>query len=231
MGKVYKNAPLKEAIFEIRFPADLSIECKRADFYNRIKVDFPHIFVPIVDPAEAVALKPYDFKSADLKKMIRFSINRFSFHAMDYSGGFELFEEECLKYINLFLDYFKISSLNRTGLRYINQIPIIRKNGTIPIREYLNFGFKLPETISVEPELFHTVLVSRVSDGKLRILVQYQQVERNNEVIVLDFDYYYEGTFPASNFHQFLTSSHKHIKEQVFMNLISDNYKKILEKE
>lgn len=231
MGKVYRNAPLKEAVFEIRFPANLSIECRRADFYETIKTEFPHIFVPIPDSVEALALKPYEFRSVDSKKCVRFSINRFSFNTIDYSGGFELFEEECLRYITLFLNFFEIKILNRTGLRYVNQIPIIRRNGVIPIAEYLNFGFKLPVAISSEPELFHTVLVNRVGDGKLRILVQYQQVDKSTEVIVLDFDYYYEGSLSSVDFPQLLTNSHKHIKESVFMNLISDNYKKILEKE
>lgn len=231
MGKVYKNAPLKAVVFEIRFPAELSIETKRAEFFNNIKNDFPNLFVPVVDPAEAIALKPYEFKSEDLRKMIGFSINRFLFHTIDYSRGFELFEEECLKHITLFLEYFNIRNINRTGLRYVNHIPIIRRNGIIPIKEYLNFGFELPKTIPPEPELFHTVLVTRVGDGKLRILVQYQQLDRNTEVIVLDFDYYYEGVLNAADFPLYLANSHKHIKEQVFMNLISDNYRKILEKE
>ncbi len=219
MGKVYKNAPLIEAVFEIRFPAELSIECKRADFYESIKKDFPQIFVPINDPVEA------------FKKIIRFSINRFSFHTNDYSKGFELFEEECIKYVTLFLRYFKINILNRTGLRYVNRIPIMRKNGTIPISEYLNFGFILPRTIVSDPELFHALLVNKVGDGRLRTLVQYQEVPPKSEVIVLDFDYYYEGNLKAGEFPKYLAQSHKHIKEDIFKNLISDNYMNALEKD
>jgi len=232
MGKVFKNAPLIEAVFEIRFSADLGIECKKSEFYNNIKKEFPNIFVPNVEPGQAIALKPYEFKSADLKKVIRFSINSFSFHTSDYSGGFESFEEECIRYVNLFLCYFKIDTLNRIGLRYVNRIPIIRKKGIIPISEYLNFGFILPKSIPSEPELFHSLLVIKVDDGKLRILIQYQEtIQPISELMLLDFDFYFEGNFKSSDFNKYLSKSHKHIKEDVFMNLISENYKKTLEKE
>lgn len=233
MGNVYKNAPLTEAVFEIRFPAELGIECARSGFYDAIKKDFPNIFVPNAQIGQAPALQLYEFRSADHKKIIKFSINRFSFHTNDYSGGFELFEEECIKYINSFLKFFKIATLSRIGLRYVNNMPIIRKNGVIPISEYLNFGFHLPKPIPNDPELFHALLVTKVGDGNLRILIQYQEIvnQPKQEIILLDFDFYYEGTLKAVDFNTYLTKSHKHIKEDIFMNLISENYKKMLEKE
>ena len=229
MGKVYKNAPLVEAVFEMRFPADLNIECARSNFYESIKKDFPNIFVPNAQFGQALALQPYEFKSADHKKVIRFSINSFAFHTSDYSSGFELFEEECLKYINLFIKFFKISTLNRMGLRYINRIAIMRKDGLIPIGEYLNFGFELPDSMSSDPEIFHALLINKVGDGKLRTLIQYQEVPPKNEVILLDFDYYYEDKIKAIDFPKYLTQAHKHIKEDVFKKLISENYMKALE--
>ncbi|MBU4375876.1 MAG: TIGR04255 family protein [Candidatus Omnitrophica bacterium] len=229
MGKVYKNAPLVEAVFEIRFPAELGIECLRSNFYDGIKEDFPNIFVPNAQFGQALALQPYEFKSADYKKVIRLSINSFSFHTRDYSRGFELFEEECIKYASSFIKYFKISIMNRIGLRYINRIAIMRKNGLIPIGEYLNFGFKLPESISSDPELFHTLLINKVGDGKLRTLIQYQEVPPKDEVVLLDFDYYYEGSIKVVELPKYLAQSHKHIKEDVFKKLISENYMKVLE--
>jgi len=232
MGKIFKNAPLIEAAFEVRFPAELSIENKRAEFHDEIKKEFPNIFVPIVHSGESPSLKPYEFKDTDSKKIIRFSINSFSFHAQDYSGGFEKFERECLRYVGLFLKYFKITILNRTGLRYVNHIPIIRNEGVIPIKDYLNFGFELPSSISSNPKLFHTVVISRVGDGSLRTLIQSQEVMPNkNEIIILDFDYYYEGNLKADNFPDYLCKSHQHIKEDVFTKLISEKYLKLLEKD
>jgi len=48
MSKLYKNPPSIDAVFEIRFSAELSIECQRDRFYERIRNDYPQIFVPIV---------------------------------------------------------------------------------------------------------------------------------------------------------------------------------------
>lgn len=34
--------PLVEVIFEIRFPAELSIECKKDEYYEKIRNDYPN---------------------------------------------------------------------------------------------------------------------------------------------------------------------------------------------
>lgn len=230
MGKTFKHAPLKEAVFEIRFPPDLYAETKRADFYNLIKKDFPQIFVPIAGPAESFALKPYDFKNNDGTKLIKYSINRFSFHTQEYSKGFEAFEEECLKYTNLLIDFLKIQTLDRIGLRYINEIPVIRRDGIIKLSDYLKISFDAPDFLTTDPELFHYAVLAKVDDGKLRLLTQCQILPLGGEVIVLDFDYFFENKIKAKDFNVFLSKAHDNIKNKIFLKLISDKYRTMLEK-
>ena len=134
MSRSYKNPPLIEAIFEIRFPAELSIECQRDKFYEKIRNDYPQILVPIV-MGEPPSLKSYEFTGSEGKKIIRCSINTFSIHTNEYEG-FARFKEDCLKYTQLFTKLYSITSLKRTGLRYINHIPIVRIEGCIPIQKY-----------------------------------------------------------------------------------------------
>jgi len=36
--EIYKNVPLVETVFEIRFPVELAIECNRDKLYKKIKI-------------------------------------------------------------------------------------------------------------------------------------------------------------------------------------------------
>lgn len=231
MSELYKNAPLIEAVFEIRFPAELSIECHRDEYYSKVKEEFPQIFVPAITGVEAPSLKSYEFKSKDNSKLLKNCINRFSYHTMRYLG-FAAFKEECLHYMQSFTELYKISSLKRTGLRYINHMPIVKIDGCIPIERYLNFGYQLPseKIIPDKFELFHTILVLNLGEGKLRILIQYDEIQDivKTEVIILDFDYYIEGKLDAELLEHYLDDSHKHTKI-IFESLISDEYRKVME--
>jgi len=229
MSRLYKNPPLIEAIFEIRFPAELSIECQRDRFYEKIRNVYPQIFVPIV-VGESPSLKSYEFRSSEGKKIIRCSINRFSIHTNKYEG-FAKFEEDCLKYIQLFTKLYNITSLKRTGLRYINHIPIVRIEGCIPIQKYLKFGYPLPSDLGLNKfELFDTTFITKIGEGKLRLLARYLEVPSapQREFILLDFDYYYEGELRTGKILDYLRKSHTHTK-RIFEDIISDEYKMVME--
>ncbi len=225
VGK-YKKPPVKEAIFEIRFPAELSIECRKDEYYEKIRKELPQIFVPAIDSPEPYPLKNYKFQSPDNSKMVMFSINRFSYHDNKYSN-FDNFRKETEKYVIMFCDLYKISQLKRTGLRYINHIPITQEKGTISIKKYLKFEYNLPKSIPTDFELFQTLLLTKLNDGKLRILIQTVQTKENQEIILLDFDFFFEGKFFVTNLGEYLEKSHKHTKK-VFEDLISDEYKKFI---
>lgn len=231
MSKLYKNPPLIEAVFEIRFPAELSIECQRDKFYEKIRKDYPQIFVPIV-MGESPSLKSYEFKSSDGREILRCSINSFSIHTNKYRG-FAKFEEDCLKYIKIFIGLFNITSLKRTGLRYINHIPIIKIEGCIPIEKYLKFGYHLPNNIqSNKFEIFHTIVVSKIEYGKLQLTTQYLEIPNapHTEFILLDFDYYFEGELKTNKISDCLKKSHEYTKK-IFEDIISDDYKKVMDEE
>ena len=229
MSKLYKNAPLTEVGLEIRFPSDLSIESRRGEFHKKIRKDYPHLFVPKAIAGEAPALQRYRFMSEDRIRRMHFSINRFSFHTTKYEG-FPEFEEESLIYLRLFCKTYDISELNRIGLRYVNLIPIQSEDGVIQISKYLKFGYKLPQAIPNKIELFDTTLLIGLNQGKLRILVQYQEREGSDtrENILLDFDYFVEGKFKTEELQNCIAQAHQHTK-RVFENLIADEYRAIME--
>lgn len=111
--------PLVEVIFEIRFPAELSIECKKDEYYEKIRSNYPSIYAPTITSPEPYPLKTYEFKNNEKTEMLRFSINRFSAHSYVYKS-FDWFKERASKYSKLFCKMFKIAVLRRTGLSLIS---------------------------------------------------------------------------------------------------------------
>lgn len=229
MGKAYKNPPLKETLFEIRFPAELSIECQRDQFYEKVRKELPQIFVPSIAPFESASLKSYEFKSSDGMKVVKCSINSMSFHSGVY-GDFSVFERECNHYVQTFIDLYKIKSLKRTGLRYINHIPVVRVAGSIPLDKLLNFKYVLPKEIPTQMDLFHTIFITKLGDGKLRLWLQSVSEPSQAEYIIVDFDHFYDTEIPANKYKENLSKSHAHIKDEIFLNLLSKEYLDALEK-
>ena len=231
MSKLYKNPPLVESVFEIRFPPELAIECKKDEYYNQIRREFPEINLPLVDSPEPYPMRNYLFRDNNREKGIQFSVNKCSFHRYKYLG-FSLFKEEALHYLGLFAEKFNIRQLHRTGLRYVNHIPILRENGVIPIEKFLNFGYKTPKSIPEAYDYLHTVLFIKLGKGSLRILIQYRKLqdEKETEVIVLDFDYFFERDLEFTKIETYIDESHKYTK-QIFEDLITEYYKKIMDME
>lgn len=224
MGNEFKKAPVIEAVFEIRFPAELSIECRRDEYYEEIRKTYSNISLPVIDSPEPNALRAYRFETEDKTSLIQFSINRFSFHSRNYKI-FNEFSSETLKYLELFCNHYKISQLKRTGLRYINHIPIEMKQDVIPLSKYLKFGYNLPNTIPENLELFHTILLTKMGNGKLRILIASQEKLEplGKNAIILDFDFFFEGELDIKNIKDYLEKSHIYTKS-TFESLLSDEY-------
>lgn len=231
MSKLYKNPPLVESVFEIRFPPELAIECRKDEYYDKIRSEFPEINLPLPDSPEPYPMRNYLFRDSKKEKGIQFSINKCSFHRYKYLG-FSQFKEETLRYLGLFAEKFRIQTLYRTGLRYVNHIPILREDGVIPLGKFLNFGYKTPKSIPEAYDFLHTVLFVKLGDGSLRVLIQYRKLpdEKETEIIILDFDYFFEGNLEFSKIESYIDESHKHTK-QIFEDLIKDYYKRIMDME
>lgn len=225
MNEIYKNAPLIEAIFEIRFPAEISIKCKTDLFYNKIKEKFP---VLAMHPPGAPHI--YDFLNKEQNEIIRIGLDRISYHSKKYEGGFNKFQEDALKYLYLFINIYNIEKVSRTGLRYVNHIPIVKIDGVVPLEKYINFGYKLPsKDIPNKFELLNTILVVKIDGGKLKILLETKRMLdiTKTEVLVLDFDFMFSGKLDVKSIVEYIAESHKHTKA-IFEDLISEEYKKLM---
>lgn len=227
---IYPNAPLVEAVFEIRFPGEPAIECHRDEFFELIRSEYGTVFVPKIKSGQAPALELYHFKSEDGMKSVMTSINRFAFSTKKYEG-FARFKAEALKLIRLFSQKFKIEKLHRTGLRYMNVVPFIREKDSVPLFNYLKVLVKLPPAFPGEFKYLDLAFVSQTTGGSITTRIEpLLAKDETSEAILLDFDFAKEKDLHIRDIEKYIDESHRHTKE-MFEQLITDSYRKYLKGE
>jgi uncharacterized protein (TIGR04255 family) len=224
---IYPNSPLVEVVFEIRFPGEPRIECKRDIFYEKCRESFPNVLVPSLKAGDFPALEPYRFESEDKLSGMMIAINKFAYYVRKYPG-FIQFKKEALKWVTEFGKIFEISKLNRTGLRYINIISFSREVGLIPLDRFLKIGLDLPKVFPNNFENLSLVFISKTDGGAITTKIEsIIAPDRSHEAILLDFDYAKGKTLILGTVEQYVEESHAHTK-RVFEELIADEYRQYL---
>ncbi|MCL5408850.1 MAG: TIGR04255 family protein [Candidatus Omnitrophica bacterium] len=226
MKQIKKNY-LAEVIFEIRFPAELSIESQKDRYYERIRKHFPQILIPKTATSEAYGLEPYKFASKEWNRFIAFSINKFFYISNEYQN-FQIFRQELQDCLIPFLKlHSQISTLKKVSLKYTNRFPISRKAELIPLEDYLNYEYKLPDGIPNQFTSFFSDFTSKTKDGNLRMHVQY---ENEKEELVLGLEFFFDNQLIVSQIPEYTNNAHEYIKKAFFSllkNQPEDTYKEI----
>jgi uncharacterized protein (TIGR04255 family) len=229
MPGLYKNAPLKSASFEARFHGDLSIESRRGEFQRLVKSEFPHLYVPHAATDKAPALQHYQFKREDASASVMLALNSFVYTSTAYPG-FDAFTSDIERLWEKFSSLFDVPAFTRLGLRYINNLPIIRSDaGAIPLSNYVTANLKVTPSLPSGTiyDLGYSVVCER-DGGQMRILLQNEQSRDGVEVLLLDLDFSKKGVIERNERQRFIDSAHKEI-ETLFLELISPDYKQIME--
>ena len=224
---LYPNAPLAEVVYEIRFPAEPAVECRRHEFYEKVRREFPEVRLPKAEPGKPAAVHPYAFRSEDENETLMLAIDRFAYSTRSYEG-FGRFCPRALKLSRQFCLHFKIRNVRRTGLRYVNLIRFAREDGVIPWRRYFTIEVTLP---TVSPDDFLNVEFaseSRCGAGSITTRIACAKSEDQvQELFLLDFDYARVGALKSSRLRAYLIESHDHTK-QVFEGILAEDYKAVM---
>lgn len=220
----YPNQPLIDVAFEIRFPGDPAVECRRDEFFRLVRDKYPKVYVPKLQPGDAPALALYHFKEEDDQATIMTAINKLAYSTKKYPG-FDAFKEEVLRIVAIFGTTFKVEKLTRTGLRYVNAIPFVPKAGRIPFREYLKVGFQLPPPAIDNFTTMNFTFASPVGNGTITARIEHMLAEdRSHEAILLDFDYAMQADLVFGKIGAYLEESHS-VTKQMFEGMITDEYR------
>lgn len=223
----YKNAPLVEAVFEVRFPGEPVVENRRDIFFEKIRENYPNIHVPSIQPGSHPALEAYQYHNNDSSIIVMTALNRFSVSTKKYSS-FNSFRNVIISLSKEFNNCYKLNKINRIGLRYINIIPFVKENDIVPLNKFFNISFNLPSLISKEYSNLNLVLTSKLEAGLITIKIASMLSDnRKDEALLLDFDFAKEKELHFSDIEKHLEEGHMVTKE-IFEELITDEYREYI---
>ena len=98
------------------FTGKPAIECRRDDYFARVRSEFPVVAVPNAELGKGPALQPYQFRSEDEFETIMVAINRFAYSTKRYAG-FGAFKPRALKLTREFCRLYGIVTRQPSAMR------------------------------------------------------------------------------------------------------------------
>ena len=228
MADTYPNAPLARTIFQARFPGETAVDLALPRIQAGLRRTLPKLFVPAAVVGVPPATQPLLFKSPDESESVEIALNSFAYTTNRYPG-YAKFREDVLANARIFSEAVpEVEKLNRVGLRYINRIPILRssKTASIPLKDYLNVGLELPDSIpGANLTELNSAFTVQMDGGQLKVVLQIEagSSPAEPEVLVLDFDFGQLGDLHIAQLDVYLDRAHEHTK-RVFTDLIAPEY-------
>lgn len=141
-GPRYPNQQLRSVSLETFFRGRLDAPARMGDVQRAFEDSLPNLFVPNVQPGEALALRPYQLRDAPPEtRSLALSFNQATFVAFEYPG-YEEFRAEALDVLGKALELLGVEELTRVVYLYDNAIDIpVTKDGSLPLHLLLNLDF------------------------------------------------------------------------------------------
>jgi uncharacterized protein (TIGR04255 family) len=221
-GKKFTKAPVVEAVFEIRFPLNLAVDSFKYKFYDAIKNTHPIIELVDFNPFEHPITQNLNYYSSDKSENLICGASKFAYITRAYKTYHE-FKNNFNQYIKSFNECFNITEINRIGFRFINQIVCKKQENCVPLSNYLDFGFKLPDDIPLTMlKDFQTTLTLETKGGSIRSIIGTKN-KGDQTILTLDNDLVQVGSFKMGNIIDLLDRAHEDI-ENIFLDFLSDKY-------
>lgn len=222
-GSGHPNTPLVEVVFEMRFPDETSVECRRNEIQSRIRSEYPHLHVSPSINMTHPGLEPCRFVRDDNLAGVMISVNRLSYFSRAYPG-FESFKLECLRVVAIFQEVIHLERLTRVGLRHINIAPFSRENNFLPLKHYFSFAEPLEKLYGTQFEQFMHHVVFPSASGSITLHVEVIRTETGNqEAFLIDIDHAGVDNWRPDDVEYYLERAHSESAAQ-FIGIITSGY-------
>ncbi|MBI4527520.1 MAG: TIGR04255 family protein [Deltaproteobacteria bacterium] len=243
---IFKNAPITEAILDIRatLPKDIKLE-NLLNVYDAVKLSYPNKreriafqgqfqFRPNILPElREVKGGPdgYLFSTADGKQTIQARLDGFTFNRFKPYDRWETFREEGRKLWTIYASVSNPKEVTRVALRYINRIEI-----PLPIRDFKDYIVTIPEIASGIPQGLANFLMRLVIpvDELQAVAIITESMEppvANNVVaVILDIDVFRQGSFDIHSQAIWDIFENLHdLKNNIFFRSITEKAKELFD--
>lgn len=183
--KPWRNPPLQEAVFEIRFPPTSDYAIFAGGMAISQKEDFPTTqklqAVDIPEMIQFAGSVKHRFISQDESLLFQTGSDVLSVNAIDYKN-FSTFLESIQKILIGTEKFIEISNLSRLDLRYINKFPDVENPSTV-----LNVNLPFNHTNISETQLLQIQEINKIDDeGMLQVInIQFSAASKE---LILDLD-------------------------------------------
>ena len=210
IDEIFLRPTVKQIIFQIRFPNLFYIEDKIGDFQTKIMDEFPESDISfrkrvlLVDKGkkfnnkeledlsdQEYAKKIWEFKSPkDVKlNILSDSIDISSSHHVTYNlGTGDKFRDVIKFVIDNFFSVVPIPTINRIGLRYVDECPVPSLDHN-EFKKWYNSCFPLDKFSLNESEEMFFATVTKIDECYLRY-IESLNIKEENMTYNLDFDGY-----------------------------------------
>lgn len=224
--KPWRNAPLQEAVFEIRFPSIADYAIFAGGMAMSQKGDFPttlKLHADIPEMIELAGLVKHRFISEDESLLFQTGSDVLSINSIRYNG-FSNFLESIQKILIGSENFINISSFTRLGLRYINKFSNIEDPSTV-----LNINLPFNNDVDVsETQLLQIQEINKINDeGMLQAInIQFSAAPKD---LILDLDVSLNLPQQSWDVNEILSWADKahNIIWDKFQTLISDSEKEV----
>jgi len=245
MDKQYKNSPITEVICEFRFELEDIFDQKTVDlFFNEVKDKFPkkkrgqvhqvNFEINSKEQKQNIDNSSYDFDqffSDDKKKLIQLDKERLSIHKLKPYDSWREFYPIISLVFNSYIKVIKIKSIQRIGLRYINNFEI--PSSSFDIEQYFNLRPIMEKGLPQNLASFMVGTVFVFEDGRDNMKVQFLNsplAGSDKTMFVLDMDYFLTNpnSIQIDEVDRWIANAHKNV-ENVFEAALKEKTKALFD--
>jgi uncharacterized protein (TIGR04255 family) len=243
MAEVFPNAPIKEAVIDIRveLPDNASL-ANLEKLHDLIKAEYPDKksrrrfearieFKEKQQPLKNSTFQQdgYYFTSADGKRVVQYRLDGFTYNRLRPYSRWEDLRDEARGAWEIYRGRANPISVNRLAVRYINSIEIPFKS--FDYDDYFTSIPKIPEGLpQVLQHFFTRTMVPFSEQGATAVVIQTPSERQDpvNTAIILDIDVFVEKSLPPEDKMIWeIFDELRHIKNEIFFKSIKEKTKEL----
>ena len=240
----YKNPPIKEAIFDVRFVFDTDINMSLFDnIATQLSDEYPKketlnqqfVSFKVGDLSEPNQFEskggPHGIRltSVDGLHIVQFRPDGITFSRMGSYNGWETFSADAEKLIALYINVLKPEYISRLALRFINLINI--PEVTFEVGHYFKTEPRLADDIKAGVLHFFMRQFIQNESGDLRVIINQTTVDKaysdSTTKIIFDIDVFKENInikFKSDDYKSLLTKL-RDFRSEIFEKSLTDKAK------
>jgi uncharacterized protein (TIGR04255 family) len=204
----YPKAPITEALVDLRvgFTQAVSLE-ELKEFGGRVHERYPHegtrdilqgqfdFGSPTPKTQSSRITMGYIFHSADRRQAVQARLDGFTFSRFAPYQDWRQLIDEARKLWNIFIALLKPATVSRVAVRYVNQINLPLREGSLSFEHYLRTfpGTSLEENVSLEQFFMRLVMPQDDLAAKLVLTEALLPEQAGLLPVILDIDLFREN--------------------------------------